>query len=428
MSLKESMPGFFIEKEPSELTNIVVAVDTNLLFSLLTVNQKTFDELYKVLEQLNSKNQLFIPNHVAKEYILDAEDTCKKDGTIYSNVNKKVDAFLSNYDQIKNDYKDRVSDFKLIQDKIDNFNKELKDFINKQLNKPDYPKRRESIEKLFTNIGKPYSRKKLYKLQKEIEFRFSAYIPPGFQDSTKKNGNKYGDCIIWFQLMDYAKKENKDIIYVTIDVKEDWQINNQFRKELYNEFYLETEKKLFIYNPDELISVYNKLTKTKEITTKEDKTDASKSVTELLIDSLPKYSWENLVRPYGTDWVLDSKRTNPYWKNFGSFDLLGDDFNYLYDQDSNYDENTLNTLRLLYPHIWTQNLPIRIGLSGNTTLDESYWNYLRSNKNQKENSTTVKLPKETKAEKKTEIKPEIKSETKADSKSDIKNINTEKKD
>lgn len=318
MSLKESMPGFFIENEPTELTNVVVAVDTNFLFSLLTVNQKTFEELYKVLEKLNSKNQLFIPNHVAKEYILDAEDTCRKDGVIYSNVNKKVDAFLSNYEQIKNDYKDRVSDFKLIQDKIDSFNKELKEFISKQLNKPDYKKRRESIEKLFNNIGKPYSRKQLYKLQKELEFRFSAFIPPGFMDNTKKNGNKYGDGIIWFQLMDYAKKENKDIIYVTIDVKDDWQINNQFRKELYNEFYLETEKKLFIYNPDELIQIYNKLTKVKESTLKDEKSETTKSYTELLIDSLPKNNWGSYEIPLvsspidSTNWLLlgDSRNFN----------------------------------------------------------------------------------------------------------------------
>lgn len=318
MSLKESMPGFFIENEPTELTNVVVAIDTNFLFSLLTVNQKTFEELYKVLEKLNSKNQLFIPNHVAKEYILDAEDTCRKDGVIYSNVNKKVDAFLSNYEQIKNDYKDRVSDFKLIQDKIDSFNKELKEFISKQLNKPDYKKRRESIEKLFNNIGKPYSRKQLYKLQKELEFRFSAFIPPGFMDNTKKNGNKYGDGIIWFQLMDYAKKENKDIIYVTIDVKDDWQINNQFRKELYNEFYLETEKKLFIYNPDELIQIYNKLTKVKESTSKDVKSETTKSYTELLIDSLPKNNWGSYEIPLvsspidSTNWLLldDSRNFN----------------------------------------------------------------------------------------------------------------------
>ena len=348
MSLKESLPGFFIEKDPAELTNVVVALDTNLLFSLLTVNQKTFDELYKVLEQLNSKNQLFIPNHVAKEYILDAEDTCRRDGKIYSNANQKIDTFLSNYSQIESDYKDRVSDFKVIKDRIEAFNKELKDVFKEQLNKPDYTKRKEDVEKLFTNIGKPYSRKKLYKLQKEIEFRFKAFIPPGFKDNTKTNGNKYGDCIIWFQLMDYAKKENKDIIYVTIDVKEDWQINNQFRKELYNEFFLETEKKLFIYNPDELIAIYNKFTEPKETASKETVTESSRKLTDLLIDSLPKTTWGSYELPLVTT-ALDSKKWGlvDSCVQLDDVGLLNYNNDYLYGNLLSQNYNLYNTAELL---------------------------------------------------------------------------------
>ena len=32
----------------------------------------------------------------------------------------------------------------------------------------------------------------------------------------------YGDLILWFQIIDYAKEKKCPIIFVTNDVKEDW--------------------------------------------------------------------------------------------------------------------------------------------------------------------------------------------------------------
>jgi hypothetical protein len=46
-------------------------------------------------------------------------------------------------------------------------------------------------------------------------------LPPGFKEG-KEDYRKFGDIIIWFQLLNYAKQCGKPIIWITADAKEDW--------------------------------------------------------------------------------------------------------------------------------------------------------------------------------------------------------------
>jgi hypothetical protein len=46
-------------------------------------------------------------------------------------------------------------------------------------------------------------------IYKEAEQRFKESIPPGYKDNKKPEPDKYGDIVLWFQLIDYAKSEKK---------------------------------------------------------------------------------------------------------------------------------------------------------------------------------------------------------------------------
>lgn len=284
MSLKDSLPGFFIEKDPSDLKDVIVVVDTSVLLSLLTCSSDYFENCYEKLNDMNSENQLFFPNHIAEEYLLNVETVSRKDGRIYASIDNIIDNCFKHFCDLKGTYEERVKDYKEIEDVIQKFSNKLKNIFKKQLDKPDYDDRVKKIEALFTNIGAPYSRKELYEIQKEIEFRFSVLIPPGFMDDNKNNGNKYGDCIIWFQLMAYAKEKKKDILYITLDVKDDWRVGGEFRRELYNEFYQETDQKIFMYDLDEFINMYESFTN-QSILKEKPSSSAHKEVT--LNDTLP---------------------------------------------------------------------------------------------------------------------------------------------
>ena len=62
----------------------------------------------------------------------------------------------------------------------------------------------------------------IYKLCKEGEYRYKSQTPPGYKDAKKDGVSKYGDLIVWAETYEYAVLNNKNIIFVTDDVKEDW--------------------------------------------------------------------------------------------------------------------------------------------------------------------------------------------------------------
>jgi hypothetical protein len=105
-------------------------------------------------------------------------------------------------------------------------------------------------------IGDGYSEGDLKNIIKEGEKRYAAGIPPGFEDRKKPSERrKYGDLIVWYQLIDEVKRRNKPVIFVTAEKKEDWfeaRGGNAIgpRPELIEEMYEKTGHLCYIYSPD----------------------------------------------------------------------------------------------------------------------------------------------------------------------------------
>lgn len=92
-------------------------------------------------------------------------------------------------------------------------------------------------------------------------------VPPGYKDDDKKNkhggdNNKHGDYIIWRQIIDYAKEEEKNIIFITHDQKEDWWniVHGKTvgpRIEIRKEFSEKTSQKFHMYSMNSFIERFN---------------------------------------------------------------------------------------------------------------------------------------------------------------------------
>ena len=107
-------------------------------------------------------------------------------------------------------------------------------------------------------IGSKFTEEELRKLYKEADDRYKDNIPPGFKDDTKSNKNKYGDFIIWKELITKSKTEQKDIIFVTNDIKCDWFVSyiNDSKiphPQLKREFRESTKKDIYIYTLDDFL-------------------------------------------------------------------------------------------------------------------------------------------------------------------------------
>lgn len=83
----------------------------------------------------------------------------------------------------------------------------------------------ERLTDLFKGrVGDKWRPDALKALKKEGEERYANEVPPGYKDSRKNAGQygKYGDLIIWKDMIDKAKQEQRPVVFISDDAKEDW--------------------------------------------------------------------------------------------------------------------------------------------------------------------------------------------------------------
>ena len=73
-------------------------------------------------------------------------------------------------------------------------------------------------------VGEKWQPDKLKALKKEGEERYANKIPPGYMDSRKHDGQygKYGDLIIWKDMIGKATEDERPVVFISDDAKEDW--------------------------------------------------------------------------------------------------------------------------------------------------------------------------------------------------------------
>lgn len=259
--------------------------DTNTLINFYDYPEETLNDVfYTRLESL--KGRLWLPAHVEYEYMDKRVSSIIKPEKTYVDLKKNyVEAIENKIIGFLNDImnKDKHPHFEnqILLDFQNNFNV-FKNGINKiidekikEVNKiADKDLIRENIENRF-RLGSPYLFSDYYKIAQDAEFRFKNEIPPGYMDYKSKKGfQKYGDLIIWKQILKYAKENKKSIIFITDDLKEDWWLLDKSnrkvrpRDELRMEFFEETECDFWMYSFFDFIKIANEKLpkKTKETT------------------------------------------------------------------------------------------------------------------------------------------------------------------
>ncbi len=101
------------------------------------------------------------------------------------------------------------------------------------------------------------------KCVEEANRRIEAEEPPGFKDADKQDSDSpeggAGDYLVWYQATRYAMEQDRDLVIVTRDEKEDWWWRQQSdfigpRPELALEYYRLTGRRLFLMRPADLLA------------------------------------------------------------------------------------------------------------------------------------------------------------------------------
>lgn len=267
------------EQEVSNLWNEAVFIfDTNVLLNLYRYTESTRKDFLSALEELGEK--LILPYQVGYEYHSNRIGVILNLQRAHSELLKEIkELFDKQISQNINKHKRHPSiEIESINSRVDQCLKEISEELDRQSsNHPDFKTKDVVLDKLteiYENKVAPQPTKDdLRKIYSEGKERYEYKIPPGYKDlEGKKNKGErhlYGDLIIWKEVIEIAKKQQRPIVFITDDRKDDWWVieNGQTvrpRVELIKEFYDQTGRRILIYNAD----VFLKHAKEQEIASK----------------------------------------------------------------------------------------------------------------------------------------------------------------
>jgi len=258
--MKDMYPGWYPKSaaEASALwSNAIFVPDANVLLHCLRHPVAVSEELLRMFDAL--KESLWIPYQVGLEFhrnrldvelgaqdayavlIRDQEATIEKARErlrqLRAHPTISVPKELAALDMFSADFRTRM-----VAAQATHPTQEIADAVEKL------------TELLAGRIGDKWKPEQFAALKKEGDDRYAKKIPPGYKDSRKDIGefDKYGDLIIWKDMIARAKTEKRPIIFISDDAKEDWWWIHKGRKlgprpELVEEFQAGSGQSFHIY-------------------------------------------------------------------------------------------------------------------------------------------------------------------------------------
>ncbi|MBE3039086.1 MAG: hypothetical protein IMZ62_09785 [Chloroflexi bacterium] len=222
--MEDLFPGYYGLKDADRdrlWHEAVIVLDANILLNLYRYSPSTRDDLLGLLHRMQSR--LWLPHQVGLEFhknrhtvIIDQMDACKS-------ILPALGAILC---QIDDPRKHPFLDPSL-RAKVGAIVKELQTALNSSHDVLGGFLSADPICDALTQIyagrvGSPYTAAVLEERRQLAEERYSKRVPPGFEDRKKDDSERFGDFILWMQLLDQAGTTKTPFLFVTDDNKPDW--------------------------------------------------------------------------------------------------------------------------------------------------------------------------------------------------------------
>jgi len=228
--MKDEFPGWYA-KTPEDLKALwddaVFVPDTNILLHLIRHSANVRAQLAAVFER--KKDALWIPYQVGVEFQRRRLDVQQQTMDAYEKLNEEMTSSVNQARNKLNQYRahpviDVERELRALDIYLADFEKRM---TEAKSNHPteDLATSFQLVSELFAGrIGVKPTEDRLAAIRKEGEDRYAKKIPPGFEDAKKggDGGDKYGDLIIWKEMIEKAKTDKRPIIFVTDDGKSDW--------------------------------------------------------------------------------------------------------------------------------------------------------------------------------------------------------------
>jgi hypothetical protein len=203
----------------------LLTVDANVLLDLYRYNEQTRSEILRALESFAGR--LWISHQAAAEFF-------RNRSTVIANTDKEFDLADSELKQAAA-VVDRIRGNRLVpRELVSTLASGIKPALDQARETlkatreahPDYLTADPLLEQILTLfdgcVGPEPTGTELESLRKEAERRKSQKIPPGFLDESKNGDKSYGDYFLWAQVLAHAATQDRPVVLVTSERKDDW--------------------------------------------------------------------------------------------------------------------------------------------------------------------------------------------------------------
>jgi DNA-directed RNA polymerase specialized sigma24 family protein len=266
--MKSRFPGYY-RPSPEAFRDLwasgIVAVDANVLLDVYRYSEGTANDLLEIFSRL--EHRLWIPYQAAQEYHQNLEATIASQISPYDTARQQAQDLLSLLSKpSRHPFVPNVllKDLEALIQRLETALQEGKGRLEELLTQNPL---KERLAQIFDGkIGEPLPEDLCSQIIASASRRFDQNIPPGYMDREKPEPKRYGDLLIWHQLMAEARARKKPLLFVSADVKEDWflRVGGKTlgpRPELCEEFGGDTDQLFYAYPTESFLAQANKYLK-----------------------------------------------------------------------------------------------------------------------------------------------------------------------
>lgn len=223
--MKKHFPAYYRVRQDwliKDFGQCVIVFDTSALLDIYRLPKDSVDQVFDVLEHY--KKQIVIPHYTAVEYYRSIHGVLLAQITKITKAQTALDDLIQMLSTRRN--QPYISDksnrhLTTLKNSVTRDFEEQKAYLKDQLLYGGYQNK--MAELLDGCVLDPFTDKEIKEIEKIGEDRYTNHIPPGWKDA-EKGANRYGDLIIWKEVLRFAKDKKKSILYISNDQKEDWVI------------------------------------------------------------------------------------------------------------------------------------------------------------------------------------------------------------
>jgi len=260
----------YYQPTPGEMSRLwnegLVILDTNALLNLFRYSGRTREDFFKAL--VAKMNSLWIPHQVGLEFHRRRITIINHQSKAFGDIEAALTKARGQAENALNGYKRHPSlDVGPMRAEFtESINTLIQGLRDAQEHHEQVVLATKTNDDILTDItdlydgkvGEPFSEEQLDAIYKEGVQRYDKQLPPGYKDATKNEPDRYGDLVLWRQILTHAAEQKRPAIFVTDDQKEDWWYTvdserHGARPELVEEYYVASGERVHFMTTDRFL-------------------------------------------------------------------------------------------------------------------------------------------------------------------------------